>query len=158
MALTSMDSYKPYKNIRLKKYDYYSGYFFVSNKTNHSDNLLVGKNLVLVRSILYQLVHKSDGVRVDYLMLMPNHIHIILIFDNASINLSEFWRRFKSLTTLSLKRSGVINESLWQRNYYEHVIRNEQALHRIRKYIEANPYKENLPLREVYDGIQKMNT
>ena len=47
---------------------------------------------------------------------------------------------FKSQTTRKINR---INQSkgrtLWQRNYYEHIVRNENALHRIRTYIQMNP-------------------
>jgi len=96
-----------------------------------------------------------DGIKIDFMMIMPNHIHVILMFRNSKLDLSEFWRRFKALSTIAVKKTGSIDSSLWQRNYYEHVIRNEAALSRIRKYIQANPYKENLPLREVYEGIAR---
>ncbi|MEY2977558.1 MAG: hypothetical protein RLZZ435_1697, partial [Cyanobacteriota bacterium] len=47
---------------------------------------------------------------------------------------------FKSQTTRKINR---INQSkgrtLWQRNYYEHIVRNEEALQRIRTYIQMNP-------------------
>ncbi|MBP9691221.1 transposase [Candidatus Woesebacteria bacterium] len=148
-----MNFYKPYKNTRLKKYDYHTGYFFITNKTNKAESYLVGNNGDQVKRILLELSKVSKGVKVDYLMIMPNHIHCIVVFNEAELSLSEFWRRFKALTTFALKKSGLISESLWQKNYYEHIIRNEVALNRIRKYIEYNPYKENLPLREIYLDI-----
>ena len=53
--------------------------------------------------------------------------------------------RFKSLTTARYRR-GVLQDRwppfpgrLWQRNYYEHVIRNEEELDRVRQYIVDNP-------------------
>ena len=149
-----MESYKPYQNIRLRKYDYHSGYFFVTNKTNLAQNYLIGENHTLIKHILYEQVKKTKGVQLDYLMIMPNHIHTILMFNDADLVLSEFWRRYKALTTIALKQLGIISESLWQKNYYEHIIRNETALYRIRKYIESNPYKESLSLREIYQDIQ----
>ena len=57
----------------------------------------------------------------------------------------DFIGAFKSLTTheyiVGVKNNGwsLFNKRLWQRNYYEHIIRNEQELNRIRKYIRDNP-------------------
>ena len=63
------------------------------------------------------------------------------------MSLSDVVHRFKSLTT-ALYRQGVTENGwvpfcnrLWQRNYYEHIIRNEDELNRIRQYIEDNPLK-----------------
>jgi len=48
--------------------------------------------------------------------------------------------QFKSQVTKRIKSSGRIpNGHLWQRNYYEHVVRDEDDLNRIRQYIEDNP-------------------
>lgn len=62
-----------------------------------------------------------------------------------TMSLPDVVHRFKSLTTARF-RHGVIHNNwhpfhggLWQRNYYEHVIRNESELGRIREYIVANP-------------------
>ena len=140
-----------YKNIRLKQHDHHTGWFFITNKTNFGKDLLKDKAYDLAKQELYTHVEKTNGVSLDYGVFMPNHVHIILIFNNAALHLSEFWRRYKAVTTLKLKRAGLIKESLWQRNYFEHVIRTEKALFRIREYIKHNPYKENVPLREIYE-------
>ncbi len=63
----------------------------------------------------------------------------------STMSLGDVVQRFKSLTT---KRyiDGVkqhdwppFNGKLWQRNYYEHIIRDEPDLNRIRQYIIQNP-------------------
>ena len=46
---------------------------------------------------------------------------------------------FKSVTTRYYKKISLDNESLWQRSYYEHIVRNEQDLYEIRNYIQNNP-------------------
>lgn len=59
----------------------------------------------------------------------------------AGYGLSEIVRQFK---TFSAKRINRLRDTLavaiWQRNYYEHIIRNEQSLEEIREYIINNPY------------------
>lgn len=101
------------------------------------------------------MVEQTTGVGLDYFHIMPNHIHVILIFDDATLPLSEFWRRYKAITTIKAKRLGFKGQTLWQKNYFEHVIRHEQALDGIRTYIENNPLKEDLPLEEIYTEVTR---
>jgi REP element-mobilizing transposase RayT len=142
-----------YRNIRLKNYDYHTGWFFVTNKTDFGEDYLTNQLYQSVKEKLIGLVKDTKGVNLDYFQIMPNHIHAILIFKNAELALPDFWRRFKAKTTLKAKRNGFKGKTLWQRNYFEHVIRNEKALEKIREYIQNNPSKENIPLKEIYERI-----
>jgi REP element-mobilizing transposase RayT len=54
-------------------------------------------------------------------------------------------RRLKAVTS---RKTGI---QLWQPNYYEHVIRNEQALRQIRKYIVNNPSADIIEFKQFYD-------
>jgi REP element-mobilizing transposase RayT len=54
-------------------------------------------------------------------------------------------RTFKALVK---RESG--EKEFWQRNYYEHVIRNEKALNKIREYIQNNPMVERIRVEEFY--------
>lgn len=48
---------------------------------------------------------------------------------------------FKSITTITCNKiQNTKGRNIWQRNYYEHIIRNEKELYKIIKYIEHNPY------------------
>lgn len=50
-------------------------------------------------------------------------------------------RPFKSSVTRLVKRDEGLSESLWQRGYYEHVVRDEEGLNRLRQGIAENPLK-----------------
>ena len=107
----------------------------------------------MVERIWYELSQFYPGVDIDSTIIMPNHLHgnIVLTGDIAvtapRLSLPDVVHRFKSLTTNNYIK-GVGREGwkpfrnrLWQRNYYEHVIRNDDELDRIRQYIEENPMK-----------------
>lgn len=96
-------------------------------------------------------------VEVDLYVVMPNHIHGILFFSeshharrsvgNATLranSLGSIAAQFKSVVT---KRSRTLeitpNLPIWTRNYYDHIVRNEKDLERIRRYIIANPAQWN---------------
>ena len=95
----------------------------------------------------------------DY-VLMPNHLHAIVVIDDRRTSparpspqtLGSIVRGFKGAATSRL-RAACRNPDLrvWQRNYYEHVIRDDRDLQRIRTYIANNPMQwtedENNPAR-----------
>jgi len=101
-------------------------------------------------------------VHLDEFVLMSNHLHgIVLILGNDIVgatggrplggnrrlplhgpqtrSLASFISGFKASCTHSINELRASPDRLWQRNYYEHVIRNENALNAIREYIKANP-------------------
>jgi len=59
---------------------------------------------------------------------------------SPSNNIGAIVRGYKSSVTRQIGLLGL-NEKLWQRNYYEHIIRNEKAFQNISEYIKNNPSK-----------------
>jgi REP element-mobilizing transposase RayT len=74
---------------------------------------------------------------------MPNHIHGIIILRGAASSaptLGRIVRAFKSVSAVGANRIMSRSERpFWQRNYYEHIIRDEDELNIIRQYIRDNP-------------------
>jgi REP element-mobilizing transposase RayT len=104
-------------------------------------------------------------VELDAFVIMPNHLHGIMNvgapLDNAIVQnnragtspaptLGDMVGSFKSLCIYNCRNDGSTTGKFWQRNYYEHVIRNEDELNRIREYIVNNPLQwekdENNPM------------
>lgn len=106
-------------------------------------------------------------VRLDSYVIMPDHLHGILTWDRDPVDrmdepcdvgpqrvaglrrpprsLGSFVARFKAVCTKRIKETGQIVETpVWQRNYYEHIIRNQRSLDRIRRYIWENPLRWSL--------------
>lgn len=139
----------PYKrSIRLKNYDYAAdGAYFVTICTFEKSNIITNVFKELLKRELINLEKRFPGVKVDFYVFMPNHCHIIFIFHNAKYPLSRVIQAFKSLTTLRLKKSGFNGTYFWQKNYYEHVIRDDESLNRVREYIRQNPEKEKYEFR-----------
>jgi putative transposase len=135
------------KNLRLKHYDYQSnGGYFISICTNFKKPLIQIQEKLIIEYVLHDLVKRFKGLTIDYYVIMSNHIHMILLLEQASVSLSKIIQAFKSLTTLHLKKQGYNANAFWQRNYYEHVIRNEKSLRQIREYIQNNPEAEKIKL------------
>ncbi len=82
---------------------------------------------------------------------MPNLVRFIVwitddgVTSPAGVSLGRIVQAFKSITTVEYTRSvrergwTPFSRRLWQRNYYERIVRNERELRAIRRYIRANP-------------------
>jgi len=100
------------------------------------------------------LARNFPDVELDEWILMPNHLHgIIVITKNVGGSrtaptavkrkpLGRLIGAFKTVSTDGFnQRKGATGESLWQRDFYDHIIRNEDELEKIREYIRTNPLK-----------------
>ncbi|TJX66429.1 transposase [Soehngenia saccharolytica] len=82
-----------------------------------------------------------ENVEIDKYVIMPNHIHMIIVLNNANERsktaptISRIMQQFKGSVS---KQTGL---SLWQKSFYDHIIRDEQEYQKIWNYIETNPLK-----------------
>ncbi len=97
-----------------------------------------------IENELKDLQKKTTGIDLDYFVIMSNHVHIIFILQNRKLHLGEVVRRFK------VKVSYAFGENVWQANYYEHVIRNDAALGKIRGYVMNNPQAAEIEFEQFY--------
>lgn len=102
----------------------------------------------MVYSTWASMPQRFPTIRLDVSVVMPNHFHAIIVLgevDADATPLGDIVGAFKSLTTnayiRSVRESGwaPFDQRLWQRNYYEYIIRDDAGLTRIRDYIQMNP-------------------
>ena len=150
------------RSVRLKGYDYASpGAYFVTLCTHERQSLLGQVNEgemhlsaygLTVRACWEDLPRHYPGLELDAFVVMPTHVHAILVLTqtgeegraaaapSARYPLSEVIRGFKTYSARRInKRRDTRGNAVWQRNYYERIIRNERELEAIRAYIESNP-------------------
>lgn len=99
----------------------------------------------MVRDTLLKMDTFYDDITIDHYVIMPNHVHFILSICGehgpsrapapTNARLPAFLSAWKRLTN---RKAGF---SLWQRGYYDHIIRNEPDYLRIRQYMEENPVR-----------------
>jgi putative transposase len=105
---------------------------------------------IVIEEAWLSLPDYVQGIRVDEYMLMPNHLHgIVVIKPHSSAEhlpvLSEVIQVFKSLSTNAYSK-GVVDRGwepfdghLWQRSFHDQIIRSAEHLNHIRTYIADNP-------------------
>ena len=151
------------KSPRLKEYDYSTpGAYFVTICTQEKRMVFelektVGNDLRVVPPAQNQIVHKwlkeienkYDNVKIDKYVIMPNHVHLILIITerHTGRSLQDIMKWFKTMVTndyIKGVKKGVLTpfaRKLWQRSYHDHIIRGEADYRKIWEYIDTNPLK-----------------
>ena len=153
------------KPTRLKGYDYGTpGAYFVTICTQNRELLFeiehVGNDLCVVPPEQNKIIHKwlketenkFDNIKIDKYVIMPNHIHIIVIITERHIgrSLHDMMRWFETMATNEYIRNvkkGIIkpfNKRLFQKSFHDHIIRGEKDYQKIWEYIDTNSLKWEL--------------
>lgn len=153
---------------RLRSWDYSSpGWYFVTvctrNKETFFGDVVCGEMCLseagrIVSDEWMKTEIIRSNIRLDEWIIMPNHIHGILVIVDRTTNveaprrgvstitkwkpgtLGAIINQFKSISTKRIRRAGF-PAFAWQPRFYDHIIRNDDALSRIRTYIQNNPQK-----------------
>ena len=152
-----MKQYKDRKIIRLQNYDYSAnGAYFITICTHNREHLFesVGADSIsarMVKKVYGEIIGKYDNVSSPISVVMPNHFHSIIIIERNDTevvpSISKIVQEFKRYTTceyIKLVKNGILkpfDKRIWQRSFYDHIIRNENDFNEIWMYIENNPLK-----------------
>jgi putative transposase len=167
--MSSNSSIHHRRSIRLPNFDYtQSGAYFITMVTHKRfclfgviENNNIRHNLAgqCIDSILQSLPNHFPIV-LNKWVVMPNHVHVMVTIQNEhkptiddpivmelshplgtrARSIGAIVQNFKSISTRRIHSAGNnFNESIWQRNYYEHVVRDQNDFDRIIEYIENNP-------------------
>ncbi|MDI6788762.1 MAG: transposase, partial [Planctomycetota bacterium] len=153
---------------RVKEYDYsQAGGYFITICAYGKEKLFVEEPIKnIIEQVWDKLPERFTQIEVDQFVIMPNHIHGIIVVGAVHEPPTEAIRKLGTIRELPLRQkrrqmllpqiigyfkmntAKLINEnrktqgfSVWQRNYYEHIIRDEPELNRVREYIINNPIK-----------------
>ena len=155
---------KKRKQLRLKNYDYsQNGMYFVTICTQNKkcffgkvvDNEMI-LNIVgkIAQKYLKDIPKYYNGVSINEFIIMPNHIHLIIelcgdvVAEHCSATtvngknyglLSKIIKSYKNVVTKEVNKQFGKNNFKWQRSYYDHIIRKEESLQKIKEYIIINP-------------------
>jgi putative transposase len=154
------------RSIRMKGYDYRNpGFYSVTTCTWRKECILAEiinqqVQLTAIGRVVEQCILEIPGQTTSFLwdtwVIMPNHVHMIiqllqpkaestLVVPDLSISqvsLSTIVQTLKAMASrrlndlLDIRGSG---NTLWQRNYYEHIIRSDTELFATRAYVQRNP-------------------
>jgi putative transposase len=158
------------RSIRLQGYDYAQpGAYFVTIcahyetpafSTIHDGNVALTEIGKIIERCWHALPRFFSTIALDAYVIMPDHFHGIIIIKNQNTctisepapstfchgtvagALGAMIQNFKSVSTRKINQQAQIRgRTVWQRNYFERIIRNEAGLNAARQYIADNPIK-----------------
>lgn len=157
------------KPLRLKNYAYSTGgSYYVTlctkNKITYFGEIIAAKMMLndfgkIAEYYWKQIVEYYDHIVLDEFVIMPNHLHgIIIICDDAVTGrcpvttnsamgkvrygiLSKVVNSYKGIVTKTINNTNTNLKFTCQRSFYDHIIRNEDSLAKIREYTKNNPLK-----------------
>jgi len=146
--------------LRLRHFDYATprAYFITvcaaDGRPAFADARIAEKALEILKK-----TREKNSYRIYAFCLMPDHLHLLLNPADSGTPVSGFLQTFKSQTGYWYKKEHEGN--LWQRGFYDHVVRKSEDLVKIAQYILNNPVRKNLsenaddyPHSGVWDGLE----
>ena len=148
------------KRTRLRNFDYsQNGYYFITicsyNKQCIFSKIVGGGALDAPQNILSEIgkivekyilsTNNIESIEVDKFVIMPNHIHLILIVQDAggTSKAPSPTNNTISRAVSTFKRfvNKEVGQNVFQRSFHDHIIRNQADYLKIWNYIDTNPDK-----------------
>jgi REP element-mobilizing transposase RayT len=134
----------PFKTVpRLKSFDYVGMHsYFLTICTSERRRLFTDERLVALVRLQLLRVATSEQFEVIAYCFMPDHLHALTNATRDDADFRRFARVFKQCSSFAWKRT--IGGELWQRSYFEHVLREDEDLCGVARYIIENPVRAGL--------------
>jgi len=124
-----------------------ASYFFTVNLANRKSTLLVDKIDALRQSI--QTVKQRHSFKIDAMVVMPDHLHALITLPVGDNDYATRWKLIKAGFSRKIPKGEHVNPSraskrergIWQRRYWEHLIRDDNDYQAHINYIHYNPVK-----------------
>jgi putative transposase len=123
--------------------------YFVTTCTKNRRQLLASDEVAKVLTDEWRAAHDRHGWAVGRYVIMPDHVHFFCRPELDAKTLSEFVRNWKSYTSrrihaLCLPRSAPAATTLWQREFFDHVLRSSESYSEKWNYVRDNPVRSDL--------------
>ena len=138
-----LDSYTRRDSLRLRGFDYTSRrIYFVTVVTTQQRRLFYDTRLAAATVQCLRDLRVKMDFRLYVYCLMPDHLHALIGLGESARSLGDACGAFKSLSTREFWRWH--EGKLWQRQFFDHIIRNEEDFFETVEYIKLNPVRKKL--------------
>ena len=127
---------------RLVSFDYSGPYaYFVTSTTYKKRPYFKNKTVVDIVLPILRLTGGENKFNIHDYCFIPDHLHLLLVGEEKS-SLRKFMKIFKQESSFTFKRR--YGDTLWQRSYYDHILRREEVIEEVALYILNNPVRAGL--------------
>ena len=140
------DRFPKRKSPRIPGYDYATpNYYFITICTHEKKCIFWNGNKLnnfgrIAWDAALQIPEHFPGNRVDSFVIMPNHIHMILVVEPGGTDATVVMGQYKSQISKEIHKTDP-KRRVWQTSFHDHGIRGYRQYLRIREYIQTNPMR-----------------
>jgi len=128
---------------RLTDFSYRGHYrYFITIRSEGFKHHFVNEEVVTKVIEILKSTAEQENFLVWAYCFMPDHVHLLIEGKNSNADMKHFVVSFKQKTAYWFK--GIYGVQLWGANYYEHVLRNDEATRAAARYIIQNPVRKGL--------------
>ena len=148
------------KKNRLENYNYSeNGAYFITICVKDRKKILsdiVGDDAHIVPKRIGLIVEKyiKNAREIEKYIIMPDHVHMIIRINNGTMRASSPTNRISSIVrSIKVLATKEVGKPIFQRSFYDHIIRNQEDYNEIWEYIENNPKKWLLTHEQIKNDI-----
>ncbi len=103
----------------------------------------------MVEETFIKTINQYQNVFCSKYVIMPNHFHAIIVIDREDMEsaptlstIVQSFKRYSTIEYIKMVKKSILppfDKHIWQRSYYDHIIRNEKEYEKIWEYIDQNP-------------------
>ena len=128
---------------RLKDFSYRGCYrYFITIRSERFKRHFIHDNVVAKLIEILRSTAEQQSFLVWAYCFMPDHVHLLIEGKNSDADMKKFVALFKQKTAYWFK--GIYGLKLWEANYYEHVLRNDETTNAVARYIMQNPVRSGM--------------
>jgi len=116
--------------------------YFFTVVTSKRQRIFDSEENVAVLREAFRKAREQRPFNITAAVVLPDHLHCLMRLPAGDANFPARWREIKKAVTIAV--AGKVHGEIWQRRYWEHLIRDENDYHRHLDYIHYNPVKHGL--------------
>lgn len=132
-------------SLRLKGFDYSSeGSYFITIATKDGKRYFAEEKLRQIVEKQIKALENRFYLKIDAFVVMPDHVHLIISFyEDTGVSLSRVVQALKSLVAKDARENLRLEDNIWQRGFYDHIIRNGKDYLEKMRYVINNLLKHS---------------
>jgi len=132
-------------SLRLKGVDYSSeGSYFITIATKDGKRYFAEEKLRQIVEKQIKALENRFYLKIDAFVVMPDHVHLIISFyEDTGVSLSRVVQALKSLVAKDARENLRLEDNIWQRGFYDHIIRNGKDYLEKMRYVINNLLKHS---------------
>lgn len=134
---------KGYRQLRKHRCSQRGYYYFVTTRCFDNKKLFANKDAVQIIFDALDWLEYHQYIECYFAILMPDHLHLVFQLTGEK-SLSQVMKSLKGFTARKIKQHFSLNDPVWQEQFYDHAIREDEDLIEIMKYCMFNPVRAGL--------------